>query len=61
LVRGSRTIASRRVKLASGTSTVEVTIPSAVASGAARLHLTLKDTAGNGKSYTRTVHVRAPK
>jgi protocatechuate 3,4-dioxygenase beta subunit len=59
LVRGSRTVASKKVKLARGTTTVKLTIPSAAAAGAAKLRLTLKDAAGNTKAYARTVHVRA--
>jgi protocatechuate 3,4-dioxygenase beta subunit len=59
LVRGGRTVASKKVKLATGTTTVKLTIPPSAAAGAARLRLTLKDAAGNTKVYARTVHVHS--
>jgi hypothetical protein len=40
---------------------VKLTIPAEASAGAAKLKLTLKDNAGNRKSYVRTVHVHALK
>lgn len=57
LTRGTKTIATRKVKLTAGTRIVKVTVPSSAPAGAAKLRLTIKDAAGNSRSYTRTVHV----
>jgi hypothetical protein len=47
--------------LATGTTDVKLKIPASASAGASKLKLTLKDSAGNTKSYARTVHVHALK
>jgi protocatechuate 3,4-dioxygenase beta subunit len=61
LVRGNKVLASKKVQLATGTTNVKLRIPASASAGAAKLKLTLKDSAGNTKSYARTVHVHALK
>jgi protocatechuate 3,4-dioxygenase beta subunit len=61
LTRGSRTIAKKTVSLATGTTTVRVTVPAATHAGAAKLAVAVKDAAGNHKTYGRTVHISSAK
>ena len=57
LTRSGRTLATHRVQLATGRSTVKLAIPGGTRAGAARLKLTLADAAGNRKRYVRHVLV----
>jgi protocatechuate 3,4-dioxygenase beta subunit len=57
LRRGGRTVANRTARIRSGTHYVRVVIPSAVHAGAARLRMTVTDSNGNTKAYTRIVHI----
>ena len=59
LTRGGKTVASRKVTLATGTRALKVTIPESSKAGAAQLTLTIADAAGNSKRYKRTVHIRS--
>jgi protocatechuate 3,4-dioxygenase beta subunit len=60
LTRGGKTVVTKTTTLATGTRTLKVTVPQGSKAGAAKLKLTLKDAAGNQKSYARTVHIRTP-
>jgi protocatechuate 3,4-dioxygenase beta subunit len=57
LVRGDKTIAKKTVVLATGTTSLKLSVPHATKAGAARLRVAVKDAAGNRKSYNRIVHV----
>ncbi len=59
LVRGGKTLGSGTGQLSGGAHTLRVTIPAAVASGAATAKLTLTDAAGNTKSLSKPVSVPA--
>jgi hypothetical protein len=59
LTRGGKTLATERASVAIGTHAFTLSIPRAVAAGAATLTITAKDAAGNTKTIKRAVHVRS--
>ncbi len=59
LVRDGKTLGRATGRLAGGTHTLRVALPTTVTAGAATAKLTLADAAGNTKSLTKKVAVPA--
>lgn len=61
LTRGDKTITKKTGVLAAGTRTLKLTVPHTTKAGAARVKITVKDAAGNRKTYNRIIHITALK